>query len=83
MCLPYGMGPWGWSVGPYAPLYWGRCRRFPWLPRWWWAGIYEPATPYWMPPLSKEVEIAMLEGAVKMLEEELERVRKRLEELKK
>ena len=25
------------------PYYWGRCRRFPWLPRRWWA---MPAMPY-------------------------------------
>ena len=22
------------------------CRFFPWLPRWWWTGIYGPISPY-------------------------------------
>ena len=49
--------------------------------------MYRPTVPYpmpyWMPPLSKEEEIAMLEDEAKMLEQELERIKKRLEELKK
>lgn len=82
--MPYGMGPWGWLLDPYVHR---RCRRFPWLPRWWWAGIYRailphPA-PYWIPPLPKEEEIAILEEVARMLEQELERIKKRLEELKK
>ncbi len=84
--MPYGIGPWGWLLDPYAYVYW-RCRRFPWLPRWWWAGIYRPIppypAPYWMPPLTREEEIAMLEDEARMLEQELERIKKRLEELKK
>jgi hypothetical protein len=72
-----------WAGSPYA--YWGRgrCRWFPWLPRWWWTGMYGPMTPYGMPPQSKDDEIAMLEEEAKMAEQELERIRKRLEELKK
>lgn len=83
--MPYGMGPWGWFQGPYAYPYWGwgRCRWFPWLPRWWWTGMYGPLRPYWLPPASKEDEIAMLEEEAKMLEQELAEVKKRLEELKK
>jgi hypothetical protein len=81
--MPYGIGPFGWFMYPY----WGRCRWFPWLPRRWWTGIYGPITPYtapyWMPPISKEDEIAMLEDEAKILEQELEFIRKRLEELKK
>jgi len=83
--LPYGMGPWGWFVGPYAYPYWGwgRCRWFPWLPRWWWTGMYGSIAPYWAPPISKEDEIAMLQDEAKALEQELETIRKRLEELRK
>ena len=85
--MPYGMGPWGWFQGPYAYPYWGigRCRWFPWLPRWWWTGMYGPVTPYYSPmaySMSKEDEIAMLEEEAKFLEEELTRVKKRLDELK-
>lgn len=25
---------------------WGFCRWFPWLPRWWWTGMYGPINPY-------------------------------------
>lgn len=83
------MGPRGWYLGPLEYQYWGwgRCRRFPWLPRWWWTGIHGPLTPYaepyWVPPMSKEGEIAMLEEEEKMLGQELTRIRKRLEELGK
>jgi len=70
------------SVYPYGyPWFWGRCRWFPWLPRWWWSGIYGPLTPYAAIP--KEQETAMLENQAKLLEEALEQIRKRLEELKK
>ena len=78
------------------PYYWGRCRRFPWLPRWWWA---TPATPYapapapmpgyapppaYAPPaLTEEQELAMLESQAAMLEQQLEQIKKRLKELKK
>lgn len=83
MHLPYGMGPWGWMTAPYSYWGWGRCRWFPWLPRWWWTGMYGPLTPYSMPPMSKEDEMAALEEEAKMLEQELERIKKRMEELKK
>jgi len=51
------------------------------LPRWWWSGIYGSITPYAAIP--KEQEIAMLESQAKWLEQTLEQIRKRLEELKK
>jgi len=70
---------------PYGA--WRRYRWFPWLPRGWWAGIYSPitsyTTPYWIPPMPKEDVIAMLGDEAKILEQELERIKKRLEELKK
>ena len=83
MYLPYGMGPWGWMTAPYPHWGWGRCRWFPWLPRWWWTGMYGQPTPYPMPTMSKEDEMTALEEEAKMLERELERIKKRVEELRK
>ncbi len=90
-------------MAPYYgwPAYGGRCFRFPWLPRWWWTGMYgpiDPYTPHWPstqynPPgyagawpspfgaLSKEDERAALEQHMKSLEDELSRVKQRLDEL--
>jgi hypothetical protein len=79
------------------PYYWGRCRRFPWMQRRWWA---IPATPYapasiptpvpsyappaYAPPaLTEEQELPILESQAAMLEQQLEQIKKRLEELKK
>ena len=86
----------GWYEGVDDPYYWGRCRRFPWLPRWWWA---TPATPYtspapapvpgyappvYAPPaLTEEQELAMLESQAAMLEGQLEQIRNRIEEMKR
>jgi hypothetical protein len=86
----------GWYGEIDDPYYCGRCRRFPWLPRWWWA---TPATPYappapapvpgyappvYAPPaLTEEQELAMLESQAAMLGPQLEQIKKRLEELKK
>ncbi|MGB9727993.1 MAG: DUF5320 domain-containing protein [Nitrososphaeria archaeon] len=82
--MPFGLGPWGWIVSPYYMGYWyWRCRWFPWLPRWWWTGIYGPLTPFPYWPYSREEEIAALEDEAKLLEQQLELIRKRLEELKK
>ena len=73
-----------WS--PHVNWFW-RCRWFPWLPRWWWTGIYGPMTPYTISPpyapLPKEQETAVLEDQKKLLEETLNRINSRLEELKK
>jgi predicted nuclease with TOPRIM domain len=47
--------------------------------------MYGPVTPHYGPmaySMSKEDEIAMLEEEAKFLEEELTRVKKRLDELK-
>jgi len=33
----------GWARFGYPWSYaWWRCRFFPWLPRWWWTGMYGP-----------------------------------------
>ncbi|MEM0053485.1 MAG: DUF5320 domain-containing protein [Nitrososphaeria archaeon] len=84
--MPHGLGPFGWVIDSYYLGYWyWRCRRFPWLPRWWWTGIYGPITPfsYWPIQPSREEEIAILENEAKFLEQQLEFIRKRLEELRK
>lgn len=57
----------------------------PWFP--WWTGAYGPVTPYTLYPtythIPKEQEIAILEDQKKFLEEALNRINSRLEELKK
>jgi len=137
--MPFGMGPYGW-MGIFGYPYWGwRCRWFPWLPRWWWTGIYGPITPFtgapWMPyspyssyaltavpwtafyapyymssygtyappttampnvaypfpylagaeapQIPREQEIEMLESQAAALQQQLDQIRKRLEELGK
>ena len=69
----------GLFTDPYGYPYGWRCRWFPWLPRGWWTGLYEPMMPYTIP---REQEINMLEDQAKMLEQALEEITKRLEELK-
>ena len=39
----YGLPAFGWFRGNPYPF----CRWFPWLPRWWWSGIYGPVQ--WTP----------------------------------
>ena len=78
----------GYPYGPWPYWGWGRCRWFPWLPRWWWTGLYGPMSPYgtpywWNPTMTKEQEVAMLEDQASALERELEEVKRRIEELKK
>ena len=143
--MPFGRGWFGWGGGRG----WGRgnpypfCRNFPWLPRWWWTGMYGPITPftgaprmpygqystsaltaapwttytpYYAPPHSmytppttampsmmypspyvpspyptgteipqnpKEQERQMLEGQAAALQQQLNQIKKRLEELSK
>jgi len=85
--LGFGFWPWWLAASYWYPYaYWWRCWWFPWLPRWWWTGIYGPITPYILPPtyvgLPKEQEIALLEEQKRLLEETLSRINKRLEELR-
>lgn len=85
--MPRGFGFWLWWLTapywyPYAYWFWW----FPWLPRWWWTGIYGPITPFMFLPaytgLPKEQEIAFLEGQRSLLEKTLSQINKRLEELR-
>jgi len=122
--MPFGWGRgfgrgFGWRGNPYV------CARFPWLPRWWWTGMYGPITPfttapgtsytpYYAPPYStygtptaampsmmypyamspysigaetpqipKEQEKQMLESQAAALQQQLDQIKKRLEELSK
>jgi len=81
--MPRGFGFWlWWSSMPYW-LWWRRL-WFPWLPRWWWTGLYGPITPFAATPyLPKEWEITILEDLKRFTEEELKWINKRLEELQK
>lgn len=139
----FGMDPYGW-MGMYGYPYWDwRYRWFPWLPTWWWTGMYDlitpftgtpgmpygqhsmyaltaapwtTYTPYYAPPYStyappatampsmtypspyapppyptsmeipqipKEQEIQMLESQAAVLQQQLDLIKKRLEELSK
>jgi hypothetical protein len=70
--MPYGMEPAGWGYLPY-----GYGRGWCWHP--WGYGAFVPP---WGSP-TKEEEIRFLEEEAGHLREELSRIEKRLEELKK
>ena len=73
----YGAG-YGRKYGS-ASLY--NCARFPWLPRWWWTNP-DTAGEYHVPPAaSTEQRRKYLEDHMKLLEQEISEVRKRLEEV--
>ena len=85
-----------WYREDYNPYYLGRCRRFPWLPRWWWAMPDMPLVPQapspipgytpspYTPPLwTEEQELAMLESNKVMVEQQLEQIKNRLKEIEK
>jgi len=75
MPFGFGGGPW-WTYNPMY-RYWGRCFRFPWLPRWWWAW-----PEYWQEPTPEE-EKKMLTEELKALQEEVKAIQERLKELEK
>jgi len=70
--MPFGMGPAGWGNRSYG---YGRGRC--WHPAW-----YEASVPPWGAP-TKEEEIRFLGGEARFLQEELNQIEKKLEELKK
>ena len=75
MPFGYGGGPW-WAYSQRdLTRNWGRCFRFPWLPRWWWA--YPES---WQEPALKE-EKEMLTEELKALKEEMKAIEGRLKEL--
>jgi flagellar hook-associated protein FlgK len=55
--------------------FWGRCFRFPWLPRWW--CVYPE---YWQEPTPKQEKEMLLEE-LKALREEIKAIEERLKEL--
>jgi hypothetical protein len=78
-----GYGRYGTGMGFGNPYPF--CRYFPWLPRWWWTGMYGYTTPYVATPqyygLPKEQEITMLKEQAKALEEMLRQISQRLKEM--
>ena len=75
--MPFGFGGGPWWLYTRRDLwrYWGRCFRFPWLPRWWWAYPYD-----WSEITPKEEKEMLLEE-LKALKEEMKAIEKRLKEL--
>ena len=71
--MPFGMGPAGWWMWPYAAQ--SMSHWYPWY------------GPYWSPlpyaPMTKEQETAMLEDQAKVLEDQLAEIKSRLAELEK
>jgi hypothetical protein len=77
--MPFGLGggPW-WLYNRGYRGWWssGRCFRYPWLPRWWWAtGDY----PSYQPTKSEELDV--LKEEAKALKEELKAITGRIEQL--
>jgi hypothetical protein len=86
----YGYGR-GYGLG-YGRMYAAgdpsKCARFPWLPRWWWTNPdYQGVVPA---PAAGDIpavptppdERTYLQSQMKYMEQELESVRKRLDELR-
>ncbi len=78
---------WRWITGVYGPY--GRvrrrghggnpfpfCKRFPWLPRGW-RRIY----PFGITPYSPEMELQFLKEREKLIQEEIEWIKKRINEI--
>ena len=80
---PWGRPGWvyGYGVGRGSLGDQSKCVRFPWLPRWWWVNP-DPAGGYpELPAASTEDQRKFLEDNMKLLEQELSEVKKRLEDL--
>ena len=81
----------GFLYGGRGFGYWGsdptKCAKFPWLPRWWWANPDPESIPDGsvMPivPPTQSSEKEFLETQLKYMSEEIEQIRKRLEEIGK
>ncbi len=76
--MPFGFGGGPWWIYNSNDLrrYWGRCFRFPWLPRWWWAW-YNYGTDFSDPEEEKKI----LKEELKNLEDEIRMIKERLKEL--
>ena len=70
--MPFGMGRAGWFMWN-NPAYWG-AYGYPWF--------YAPYGPF-PPYLSREEEEQFLQNQVRMLEDQIAQIQKRLEDLKK
>ena len=98
--MPYGMGGgprWmnynaynAYGANPYYGGYgYGRCSRFPWLPRWWWmsgqTSPYTPNVPYSPTPQQEsemlKSESEMLNEEIKAFNEQLKAISQRITEL--
>jgi hypothetical protein len=75
----YGGGRGYWGTDP------SQCARFPWLPRWWWASPDSENVPAGAVPTpqARSSEREFLETQLKYLNEEIEQIRKRLEDIGK
>ena len=69
------------------PFYVGwRCRRYPWLPRWWWTSrneLFTPKLPYGISSMSKEQEKDWLMFQQRCLEQIIAQLQQRLNVLQK
>lgn len=69
------------------PFYAGwQCRRFPWLPRWWWTSHYDlltPNLPYGISGMSREREKDWLTFQQRSLEQTIAQLQQRLNVLLK
>ncbi|MHA1377072.1 MAG: DUF5320 domain-containing protein [Candidatus Helarchaeota archaeon] len=89
--LGYGRGYWGPGYGMgrgLGPNFSPNCRWFPWLPRWWWANptyaqnVPIPNYPFF-PSIDQAQEKQMLETQLNQLQQTIENIKQRLEELEK
>ncbi|RLJ10330.1 MAG: hypothetical protein DRP15_00265 [Candidatus Aenigmatarchaeota archaeon] len=83
----------GWARAGYPGF--GRCFWYPWLPRWWWTGMYGNVV--WTPSgpkleselteeekkLSKDEEIKTIQEEQEMVKEEIKNLQQYLEDLQK
>ena len=69
----------GWRMG--RGMGWGRCFRFPWLPRWWWA-YPEYQNRFEVPQPTQKEEKEMLNEELEILQEEIKVIKDRLNEFK-
>ncbi|HDD46104.1 MAG TPA: hypothetical protein ENG42_01390 [Candidatus Aenigmarchaeota archaeon] len=90
----YLTGTPGWSRASYPQLAFGRCFWYPWLPRWWWTGMYGRVV--WTPQgpqlesqvaqtvtESKNQEIQALEQEKEMIVNEMKAMEERIKEIEK